>query len=72
MTSVGAGAIEIRVHRPDEYRVIYIANFPEAIYVLHCFGKKTQRTANKDIEIARTEYADLQKYCKEKTKQGKG
>lgn len=72
ISSVGSGVIEIRVHRPHEHRVIYIATYPEAIYVLHCFGKKTQRTSKKDIDIARSEYADLQKYRKDRAKQGKG
>lgn len=69
ITSVGSGVIEIRVHRPHEHRV---ATYPEAIYVLHCFGKKTQRTSKKDIDIARTEYANLQTYRKDRAKQSKG
>lgn len=71
MSSVGPGAIEIRVHRPHEHRVIYVATFPEAIYVLHCFEKKTQKTSRNDIDIARNEYADLQKYRKDQAKKGK-
>ena len=42
--------------RQDEYgafRVIYIAKLEEAIYVLHVFQKKSQRTEQKDIELAR-------------------
>ncbi len=27
------------------YRVMYVAKFEEAIYVLHCFQKKTQVTS---------------------------
>jgi len=72
MSSVGPGAIEIRVHRPHEHRVVYVAVFQEAIYVLHCFEKKTQKTAKNDIDIARNEYADLQKYRKEQAKKSKG
>jgi phage-related protein len=49
MTPVGPGAIEIRIHHPQEHRVIYVANFPEAVYILHCFGKKTQKTPTKDL-----------------------
>jgi phage-related protein len=41
-TEIGPGTIEIRVHRPHEYRLLYVARFPEAIYVLHVFEKKTQ------------------------------
>jgi phage-related protein len=34
------------------YRVMYVAKFVEAIYVLHCFQKKTQVTSRHDCEIA--------------------
>jgi phage-related protein len=68
MTSVGPGAIEIRIHHPQEHRVIYVANFPEAVYILHCFGKKTQKTLIKDLDIARIEYAKLEKYRQQKRK----
>jgi len=33
--------------------VIYLMSRPEAIYVLHCFQKKTQTTSQSDIELAR-------------------
>jgi phage-related protein len=58
---IGPGVIEIRVHRPHEHRLFYIARLGDAIYVLHVFQKKTQRTSQLDIEIARTRYARLQK-----------
>lgn len=51
--SVGSGVREIRIHRPHEHRVIYVAQFPEAIFVLHAFEKKTQRTPKREIDIAR-------------------
>ena len=54
MSSIGQGVKEIRIK--DEYgafRVIYIAKLEEAIYVLHVFQKKSQRTEQKDIELAR-------------------
>lgn len=60
MPSVGAGAIEIRIHRPHEHRVIYVATQPEGIYVLHAFEKKTQQTAQRDINKARASYAEIQ------------
>lgn len=64
MPSVGFGATEIRIHKPYEHRVIYVAKFPEAIYVLHCFEKKTQATTQKDIECARSAYAEIQRIRK--------
>ncbi len=62
---IGPGAIEIRIHRPNEYRVIYVAKFSEAIYVLHCFAKRTQKTSERDLKIARVAYAEMEKSRKE-------
>ena len=53
MTSVGVGVREIRVHQEGEYRVLYIAKFSDAIYVLHSFIKKTQQTRKRDLDIAK-------------------
>ena len=65
MPDVGFGVKEIRVHNPGEYRVFYIANYPEAVYVLRVFAKKSEKTALKDIRIGRAQYAALQKLRKE-------
>jgi phage-related protein len=59
MPSVGMGVNEIRIHGATEDRVIYIAKFAEAVYVLHAFTKKTQQTSPKDIEVARKRFAQL-------------
>jgi len=56
---VGAGVMEIRVHRPGEFRVIYVAKFAEAVYVLHAFGKKSQRTPKTDLDLAKRRYAQM-------------
>lgn len=61
MPSVGRGAIEIRIHQPHEHRVICVARLPEAIYILHAFEKKTNKTSQKDLEIARKAYAQIRK-----------
>jgi len=53
VSSVGTGVYEIRIHAQDAYRVFYVAKFEEAIYVLHAFQKKTQKTTKHDIEIGR-------------------
>ena len=50
---------EIRVHTKGEHRVMYVAKFNEAVYVLHAFEKKTQRTAQYDIELAKARYRAL-------------
>jgi len=53
MPAVGRGVREIRIHHRGQYRVIYMAKFDDAIYVLHAFQKKTQKTRQQDIEIAK-------------------
>ena len=60
MPTVGKGVEEIRI-RDDAgiYRVIYTARIAEAVFVLHAFQKKTQRTSQRDLEIARTRFLEL-------------
>lgn len=59
MLTVGAGAYEIRIHAEGEWRVIYVAKFAGAVYVLHAFHKKTQRTRQEDIELAARRYRQI-------------
>lgn len=55
--AVGAGAREIRIgDLSGIYRVIYVAKFEEAVYVLHCFQKKTRATSMHDVDIAEARY----------------
>jgi phage-related protein len=54
---VGAGTREIRLRDTSGiYRVMYVAKFDEAIYVLHCFQKKTQATSKHDKDVAEARY----------------
>ncbi len=60
MPSVGPGVREVRVRdEAGAFRVIYTATRPEAVYVLHAFQKKTQATAKRDLDLARTRLRDL-------------
>ena len=60
MTSIGSGVQEIRLHEAEgAFRVIFVAKFADAVFVLHCFQKKTQQTAKPDIELAQRRYRDL-------------
>jgi phage-related protein len=60
MPSVGRGVREIRVSdRPGEFRVLYVARVENAIYVLHAFQKKTQKTAQRDLDLATTRYRQI-------------
>jgi phage-related protein len=55
--AVGPGTREIRLKdSTGAYRAMYVAKFVEAIYVLHCFQKKTQATSRHDCEIAEARY----------------
>jgi phage-related protein len=59
MLAVGPGAYEIRLHVLGEWRVIYVAKFERAVYVLHAFQKKTQKTRKEDIDLAARRYRQL-------------
>jgi phage-related protein len=65
--TVGPGAREIRI-RDDHgaWRVMYVAKFEEAIYVLHCFQKKTQATSKQDQAIAAMRYQAVTRARREK------
>lgn len=60
MPSIGLGVAEIRVRAAaGEFRVIYIAKFREAVYVLHVFEKKARKTPQADLELARRRFRTL-------------
>lgn len=59
MSTIGPGVREIRVHTALEHRVCYIAKFEEAIYVLHAFEKRTRKTSQRDLDLARKRYQVL-------------
>lgn len=60
MPDIGSGVREIRIRVLGEWRVIYVARFAGAVYVLHAFQKKTQKTRQEDIELARRRYRQIQ------------
>src|SRR4249920_812813 len=59
MPTVGLGASEIRVRVGGEYRVLYVAKFAEAVYVLHVFQKKSQQTSLADLNLAQRRYKGM-------------
>lgn len=60
MTAIGSGVKEIRIRDvAGAFRVVYLAKLEDAVYVLHCFQKKTQETSQQDIDIAKTRFKDL-------------
>lgn len=57
---VGAGTKEIIIDLDDGwFRVMYVAKFPEAVSVLHCFKKKTNTTSKHDKAVAAARYKAL-------------
>jgi phage-related protein len=63
MSSLGTGVYEIRVNLGGAWRVIYVAKHKDAVYVLHAFQKKTQKTSKADLDLALKRY----KLMKEQT-----
>lgn len=62
MNTVGPGVKEIRIRDAvGAFRVIYIAKFADAVYVLHCFQKKTEKTSKADLDLAGKRYRNLLK-----------
>src|SRR5262245_7431424 len=59
MQTVGVGVREIRIHIAGAHRVVYVATRAEAIYGLHAFEKKTQKTSARDLQIGRDRFRAL-------------
>ena len=63
LTPLGEGVQEIRIsHSKEAYRVIYVATFSEAVYVLHAFQKKSKTgraTPQQDLDLAARRYREL-------------
>ena len=62
MSTVGQGVREVRIRDSlGAFRIIYVAKFAQAVYVLHCFQKKTAKTSKTDISLATKRFRDLLK-----------
>lgn len=60
MSTVGRGVKEVRIRDASgAYRVIYVAKFEDAVYVLHCFQKKSDKTSKSDLDVAAKRYRAL-------------
>jgi phage-related protein len=62
MPTIGKGVEEIRIWTGETYRIFYVARFSEAVYVLHAFGKKTQKTSQQDIDLGKQRYQQMIKF----------
>ena len=57
---IGQGVVEIRIWvSSGTYRAIYTARLIDKVYVLHAFQKKTQKTLDRDNEIAKKRFKQL-------------
>jgi phage-related protein len=59
MQAIGPGVREIRIHVLGEWRVVYVANLADAVYVLHVFQKNSRKTSKNDIELARKRFRQV-------------
>lgn len=63
MEIVGPGAREIRIRTFDggvvHHRVVYVAKYEDAVFVLHAFAKKSEQTSPHNIEVARARYREM-------------
>jgi phage-related protein len=59
ISTIGKGVQEIRIRTEDAYRIFYVAKFDDAVYVLHAFQKKTQKTSKQDINIGQQRYQQM-------------
>lgn len=58
--TVGKGVKEIRVKTSGQYRILIVDSRPDAIFVLHCFEKKSRKTRKADIELVRKRLRELE------------
>jgi len=72
MQAVGPGVREIRIHIAGAHRVFYVAPRSEAIYVLHAFEKKTQKTSAHDLRIGLDRFRALAKLRQQHGKERRG
>ena len=60
MVGIGSGVKEIRIWDvAGTFRVIYVAKLADALYILHCFQKKSEKTSEREIKLARARFKDL-------------
>ena len=60
LKTVGNGVKEIRLSEAGgAFRVVYIVVKGRSIYVLHAFPKKTQKTSQRDINLAKQRYREV-------------
>jgi len=57
--SIGPGVMELRIRTAVAHRVLYVAKFAEAVYVLHAFEKRSRKIRSVDVAVAKKRWSDL-------------
>ena len=70
LKGLGSGVFEIiENHNTDTYRAVYTVQFEKAVYVLHCFQKKSKSgiaTPQQDIKLIQRRLKDAEADYKER------
>jgi phage-related protein len=62
MPTIGIGVREIRIRDAvGAYRVVYIATLSNAVHVPHAFQKKSQKTAQRDLDLTSARLRQLKR-----------
>ena len=59
LASTGPGVTELRIRTAVAHRVIYVAKFADAVYVLHAFEKRSRKIRPVDLAVAKKRWSDL-------------
>ncbi len=65
MPTIGAGVNEIKLQdeSKNQYRLVYVAKFEEAIYVFHIITKKvTENTSKHDLNLAKKRLSEINQH----------
>ena len=59
MKTVGKGVREVKVVVNGQFRAFYVTSIGNAVYVLHAFQKKTQKTSPKDLALGQQRFKQI-------------
>ncbi len=62
-SSIGQGVLELRIQIGRQFRVIYVVKFAGYVHFLHLFDKKSQKTRDTDIAIAKQRLQEVMRRC---------
>lgn len=61
MPTIGSGVREFRIRDSNgAFRVIYLAQRKNFVFVLHCFQKKTQKTEQRNLALAKQRLKEVE------------